>query len=107
MSSERLAAFPTTSPSGTRIQIEHVSEEPLTPKTQHEFVVRELRDADPWVIGRAGMHYRDLIPSRLGGSIIASHIRIPEGGPVPDNGALPHCGVSADLLLPRLGQVGV
>ena len=30
------------------------------------------------------MHYRDLIPDRLGGSIIASHIRIPEGGPVPD-----------------------
>ena len=31
-----------------------------------------------------GMHYRDLIPDRLGGSIIASHIRIPDGGPVPD-----------------------
>ena len=30
------------------------------------------------------MHYRDLIPNRLGGSIIASHIRIPDGGPVPD-----------------------
>ena len=25
-----------------------------------------------------------MIPSRLGGSIIASHIRIPDGGPVPD-----------------------
>jgi quercetin dioxygenase-like cupin family protein len=30
------------------------------------------------------MLYRDLIDDRLGGSIIASHIRIPEGGPVPD-----------------------
>jgi quercetin dioxygenase-like cupin family protein len=30
------------------------------------------------------MQYRDLIPSRLGGRFIASHIRIPEGGPVPD-----------------------
>jgi len=30
------------------------------------------------------MQYRDLIPDRLGGSIIASHIRIPDGGPVPD-----------------------
>jgi quercetin dioxygenase-like cupin family protein len=30
------------------------------------------------------MQYRDLIPSRLGGSIIASHIRIPDVGPVPD-----------------------
>jgi mannose-6-phosphate isomerase-like protein (cupin superfamily) len=34
--------------------------------------------------GRAGMFYRDLIPSRLGGRYIASHITIPEGGPVSD-----------------------
>ena len=40
--------------------------------------------ADSWGTGRAGMQYRDLIPTRLGGRYIASHIRIPEGGPVPD-----------------------
>lgn len=34
--------------------------------------------------GRAGMLYRDLIPSRLGGRYIASHITIPEGGTVAD-----------------------
>jgi quercetin dioxygenase-like cupin family protein len=34
--------------------------------------------------GRAGMHYRDLIPGRLGGRYIASHITIAEGGPVAD-----------------------
>jgi len=34
--------------------------------------------------GRAGMHYRDLIPRRLGGRYIASHITIAEGGPVAD-----------------------
>jgi quercetin dioxygenase-like cupin family protein len=34
--------------------------------------------------GRAGMRYRDLIPDRWGGSFVASHITIPEGGPVPD-----------------------
>ena len=34
--------------------------------------------------GRAGMLYRDLIPGRLGGRYIASHIAIPEGGPVAD-----------------------
>jgi quercetin dioxygenase-like cupin family protein len=34
--------------------------------------------------GRAGMLYRDLVPSRLGGRYIASHIGIPEGGPVSD-----------------------
>jgi quercetin dioxygenase-like cupin family protein len=30
------------------------------------------------------MRYRDLIPDRQGGRYIASHIRIPDGGPVPD-----------------------
>ena len=30
------------------------------------------------------MRYRDLIPDRLGGRFIASHILIPEGGPVAD-----------------------
>src|SRR4051812_28042737 len=34
--------------------------------------------------GRAGMHYRDLIPGRLGGRYIASHITIEDGGPVAD-----------------------
>jgi mannose-6-phosphate isomerase-like protein (cupin superfamily) len=34
--------------------------------------------------GRAGMRYRDLIPDRWGGRFIASHIVIPDGGPVPD-----------------------
>lgn len=34
--------------------------------------------------GRAGMLYRDLIPERLGGRYIASHIGIPDGGPVSD-----------------------
>ena len=39
---------------------------------------------DGWGTGRAGMQYRDLIPDRCGGRLIASHIRIPKGGPVPD-----------------------
>jgi len=37
-----------------------------------------------WIKGRAGMEYRDLIPGRLGGKVIASHIRLAEGGDVPD-----------------------
>ena len=37
-----------------------------------------------WGTGRAGMQYRDLVPDRCGGRFIASHIRIPNGGPVPD-----------------------
>lgn len=71
-------------PNGTRIEIAPLSQPLEIPQTMHEVAVRRLRDEAPWVIGRAGMHYRDLIPSRLGGSIIASHIRIPDGGPVPD-----------------------
>jgi quercetin dioxygenase-like cupin family protein len=38
----------------------------------------------PKSTGRAGMQYRDLIPNRLNGQVIASHIRINDGGPVPD-----------------------
>ncbi|MEP5759215.1 MAG: cupin domain-containing protein [Litoreibacter sp.] len=71
-------------PNGTRIEIVPLTPRVDQPPTQHEFQVRRLRDEAPWVIGRAGMHYRDLISSRLGGAIIASHIRIPDGGPVPD-----------------------
>ncbi|MCI0390684.1 MAG: cupin [Acidobacteria bacterium] len=39
---------------------------------------------DAWHVGRAGMQYRDLIPGRLGGRFVASHIRIPDGGKTPD-----------------------
>ncbi len=42
----------------------------------------EIRN--PQSKGRAGMEYRDLIPDRLGGRVIASHIRITKGGEVPD-----------------------
>lgn len=73
-----------TAPNGTEIEIEPLQAPLIMPETVHSFVVRRLSDQAPWIIGRAGMHYRDLIPDRLGGSIIASHIRIPDGGPVPD-----------------------
>lgn len=73
-----------TAPNGTRVSIVSLTPQVEHKITQHEFAVRRIADEAPWVIGRAGMHYRDLIPSRLGGSIIASHIRIPDGGPVPD-----------------------
>ncbi len=73
-----------TAPNGTRIEIDELNPPMVLPATEHAFVVRRLADQAPWVIGRAGMHYRDLIPTRLGGAMIASHIRIPDGGPVPD-----------------------
>lgn len=73
-----------TAPCGMKIEIAELNPALELPQTEHAFIVRRLKDKAPWVIGRAGMHYRDLIPDRLGGSIIASHIRIPDGGPVPD-----------------------
>ncbi len=71
-------------PNGTRIEIVEMHAPLVMPETVNAFVVRRLADQAPWIVGRAGMQYRDLIPDRLGGSIIASHIRIPDGGPVPD-----------------------
>jgi mannose-6-phosphate isomerase-like protein (cupin superfamily) len=52
------------------------------PPFEAEFLVTRA-GASP-AQGRAGMLYRDLIRSRLGGRYIASHISIPEGGPVSD-----------------------
>ncbi len=73
-----------TAPNGTTVEIDALNPPLVLPSTEHAFVVRRLADQAPWVIGRAGMMYRDLVPSRLGGAMIASHIRIPDGGPVPD-----------------------
>lgn len=72
-----------TAPGGTRVTIDELNPPLVLPPTQHAFVVRRLADQAPWVIGRAGMAYRDLVPTRLGGAIIASHIRVPDGK-VPD-----------------------
>ena len=46
--------------------------------------VSRVDNAEPGSLGRAGMQYRDLLPSRAGGRFIASHICIPSGGPVSD-----------------------
>ena len=71
-------------PNGTRIEICPREPELARPSTRHELIVRRMGERESWVVGRAGMQYRDLIPGRLGGAVIASHIRIPHGGPVPD-----------------------
>jgi len=72
-----------TAPGGTQVTLHELNPPLVLPPTEHAFVVRRLADQAPWVIGRAGMSYRDLVPTRLGGAIIASHIRVPDG-PVPD-----------------------
>ncbi len=75
---------PLTAPNGTRI--EFVEMDPPAPALtpDHALVVQRMKGGGGWGTGRAGMLYRDLVPDRLGGSIIASHIRIPDAGPVPD-----------------------
>ena len=72
-------------PNGTRVEIV-LADPPLElPPMAQSFVVNTLGGgAGEWGVGRAGMGYRDLIPDRQGGRFIASHIRITEGGPVPD-----------------------
>ena len=73
-------------PNGTRIELCDVHSRPHRPPTRHALLVQQPGAGDDsWVVGRAGMHYRDVIPGRLGGAVIASHIRIPEAGPVPDD----------------------
>ncbi len=70
-------------PNGMRIEFVE-AETPLEiPIGTQEFVVSRMNE-NAWNVGRANMEYRDLIPSRLGGRFIASHIRIPVGGEVPD-----------------------
>ena len=70
-------------PNGTRVRLV-ASDPPVEqPPLRPSFVLTRLGDG-AWSSGRAGMLYRDLVPDRQGGRFIASHIRIPEGGPVPD-----------------------
>jgi mannose-6-phosphate isomerase-like protein (cupin superfamily) len=71
-----------SSPDGTRIELVEARPPVEIPEGRQEFVLSRM--GDDWGIGRAGMQYRDLIPSRLGGRFIASQIRVPVGGPVPD-----------------------
>lgn len=58
-----------------------------------------------WGEGRAGMAYRDLIPERHGGRVIASHIRITEPGPVPDY--VHHHDIRFQMIYCRSGRVEV
>ncbi len=73
-------------PNGTRIQFGPAQSSMILPALKPSLSIQRLQDNhSKWNIGRAGMQYRDLIPDRQGGRFIASHIRIPKGGPVPDN----------------------
>ena len=69
-------------PSGVVVEVS--SPRPVSvPPTTQGFVHTRFSDT-PFHDGRAGLLYRDLLPSRLGGRWIASHIRAPRAGPVKD-----------------------
>ncbi len=72
-----------TAPNGTRVELVEAEPPLVLPPLRPSFVLSRAADAR-WGEGRAGMRYRDLIPDRQGGRFIASHIQIPDGGPVPD-----------------------
>jgi mannose-6-phosphate isomerase-like protein (cupin superfamily) len=73
-----------TSPDGLRVHFVAADPPMRVPPTAQHLVLNRGAGADAWGVGRAGMRYRDLVPDRLGGAFIASHIRILEGGPVAD-----------------------
>ncbi len=78
------AGSPLTAPNGTQIEFCPVTTSLELAPLESSLIVQQLNDTGAWGVGRAGMQYRDLIPGRLGGRYIASHIRIPTGGLVPD-----------------------
>lgn len=96
-----LGELPAEAPGGTRLEVA------TAPALHVPDLVAEpvLTRGGEWGEGRAGMLYRDLIPSRLGGRFIASHIRIVEGGPVPDY--VHHHHIRFQLIFCRAGWVDV
>ena len=71
-------------PNGTRIELVRKSAGLVVPTPHAKYVHTRTGTATDWREGRAGMRYRDLMPDRLGGFLVASHIRVDAGGPVPD-----------------------
>lgn len=71
-------------PSGLVIRLLHADPPMQTPQVRQQLVIARAEEGAAWTVGRAGMRYRDLLPQRHGGAYIVSHIRILEGGPVPD-----------------------
>ena len=71
-------------PDGTTVDIVDGDPPLELPPLQQSFVLERVSDDSGWTVGRADMRYRDLIPDRLGGRFIASHIEIPTAGPVSD-----------------------
>lgn len=93
----------TISTDGVRATLERLNGKPE--QTTPPALIVTSPDQSRFSPGRAGMQYRDLIPGRYGGRFIASHIRIPAGGPVPDY--VHHHGVEFQLIFCVNGWVRV
>jgi quercetin dioxygenase-like cupin family protein len=90
-------------PNGTRVEL--VLPSPLVvPPLVPSFHI-ERAAAARWHVGRAGMRYRDLVPDRQGGRVIASHIHIADAGPVPDY--VHHHAIRYQLIFCHRGWVRV
>lgn len=73
-----------TAPNGVVVRFVAADPAMQVPATRQALVLTRAADDDHWGVGRAGLRYRDLVPERHGGAFIASHIRVLDGGPVPD-----------------------
>ena len=71
-----------TAPEGTTVEV--VDADPPLELPELEQAFEYVAPQGSWSTGRAGMRYRDLIPSRQGGRFVGSEIQIPTAGPVPD-----------------------
>lgn len=100
------AAPTVTAPNGVEVEfVDPAVDTVVIPDLDPELVVSLSGDESNWVIGRAGMRYRDLIPSRLGGRFIASHIEVCDGGPVPD--LVHHHAIRFQMIFCHRGWVDV
>ncbi|HEY1333749.1 MAG TPA: cupin domain-containing protein [Myxococcaceae bacterium] len=70
-------------PGGLVVSVVAPGRTAVLPPAAPAFVHTRLAET-PFHEGRAGLLYRDLLPSRLGGRWVASHIRAARGGPVAD-----------------------
>lgn len=87
LSKEPVASFEDelVAPNGTIITFAKIDPPYVVPPAKQSLVITKKSDNDQIIVGRAGMCYRDLIPDRLGGHVIASQISIADAGPVPDD----------------------
>lgn len=99
-------APPITAPNGVVVEFSDPAvDRVVVPDLVPELTISRAGDSSNWNTGRAGMRYRDLIPSRLGGRYIASHIEVCDGGPVPD--LVHHHAVRFQMIFCHQGWVEV